>query len=107
MHSNQITLEKQSETVAQGETMAPITLQQNGREAKYMNTNEQHDRPEFVSQAMLQFLSEARAEGRTNMSAAPAMLEDMFCLDYDEALAALTYWTQTFCDVNNEQHEDK
>ena len=58
-----------------------------------MATNGTNDRPDFATEAMLKFLDDTHAERRISMSAAPALLEDVFCLDYDEAMVLLAYWT--------------
>ena len=55
------------------------------------------ERPEFVTNDMLEFLDELRESGDTNMfGARPYVLEEFPELTRQEASGVLTYWMETF-----------
>lgn len=54
-------------------------------------------RPEFVTEAMLEFLDELRESGPTNMyGATPYILMNFPDLEEDQAREVLLYWMHTF-----------
>ena len=58
---------------------------------------EKFERPEFVTNDMLEFLDELRESGDTNMfGARPYVLEEFPELTRQEASRVLTYWMETF-----------
>ena len=57
---------------------------------------EEEPRPEFVTDAHLEFLDELRESGEINMFGAAPYLTDIFDLSKQEARKVLTYWMQTF-----------
>jgi len=55
------------------------------------------ERPELVTEEMLEYLDELRDSGETNMyGARPYLMSDFPELSKQEAAKVLTYWMQTF-----------
>jgi hypothetical protein len=55
------------------------------------------NRPEFVTNDMLEFLDDLRSSGETNMFGARVYILDEFPeLEKSEAAKVLTYWMETF-----------
>lgn len=58
-------------------------------------------RPDYVTDEHLEYLDELRESGATNIFGARAYLLDEFdALEEKEAGKILTYWMQTFGDIN-------
>jgi len=55
-----------------------------------------NERPELVTDDMLEYLDELRDSGATNMYGAGRWLEAAFCLPKRDARTVLTYWMETF-----------
>jgi hypothetical protein len=53
-------------------------------------------RPDFVTDAHLEYLDELRESGETNMYGARPYVEAEFGVDSKQASAILTYWMNTF-----------
>lgn len=58
------------------------------------------ERPDFVTDDMLEYLDELRASSVVNMFRAGPYVEDTFWLTSTEARAVLTYWMKTFDERN-------
>ena len=54
------------------------------------------DRPEFVTDEILEYLDSLRDSGVTNMYGAGRYVEYEFDLTHDGAQEALVYWMETF-----------
>lgn len=53
-------------------------------------------RPDYVTDAHLEFLDELRESGVTNMWGSPAYIRQEFGFDEDTAFGIFSYWMKTF-----------
>lgn len=57
---------------------------------------DQVERPEVVTDAMLEYLDDLRESGETNMFGASSYLRDAFGIGRRDSQDALAYWMRTF-----------
>ena len=65
--------------------------------------NQSNERPEVVTDDMLDYLDLLRETGATNMFGAAPFVQEEFELSRDESRTVLTYWMRTF----GERHADE
>lgn len=55
-----------------------------------------NDRPDFITDDMLEYLDEVREAGFTNMFGAAPYVQEAFGLSRNEGHTVLQYWMRTF-----------
>lgn len=59
-------------------------------------TEQEIERPDFVTDEHLEYLDELRESGITNMYGAPSFVENEFGVDWETASKITSYWMKTF-----------